>query len=166
MVSDLFNLRTQLGFYKAYHHNTVNVMIHSVFVPTIFVTSCMILDRIPVFNNWSLTDVLSIPFATYYIILHRVVGLMASALIMLILYYVKQRNTSLKLEAGIWFTSWLFQFIGHGVFEKRKPALLDNLVQSLVLAPYFIFFEFLFVLGFYSEIDDQLKRDLKESKDV
>jgi uncharacterized membrane protein YGL010W len=31
---------------------------------------------------------------------------------------------------GIQVFSWIAQFIGHGVFEKRSPALLDNLVQG------------------------------------
>jgi uncharacterized membrane protein YGL010W len=26
--------------------------------------------------------------------------------------------------------SWIVQFIGHGVFEGRAPALLDSLVQG------------------------------------
>jgi stalled ribosome alternative rescue factor ArfA len=33
--------------------------------------------------------------------------------------------------------SWIAQFVGHGKYEGRKPALLDNLVQALFLAPLF-----------------------------
>ena len=40
------------------------------------------------------------------------------------------------------------QFVGHGVFEGRKPALLDNLLQSLVLAPLFVWLEMLFFFGY------------------
>ena len=36
--------------------------------------------------------------------------------------------------------SWIAQFIGHGVFEKRAPAIKDNLAYAL-LAPFFITFE-------------------------
>lgn len=43
--------------------------------------------------------------------------------------------------------SWLAQFYGHGVHEGRAPALLDNLVQALVMAPGFVFMEALFGLG-------------------
>ncbi len=35
--------------------------------------------------------------------------------------------------------SWILQFVGHGVFEKRAPALLTSLFQSLVLGIYFLF---------------------------
>lgn len=33
--------------------------------------------------------------------------------------------------------AWIAQFVGHGVYEGRAPALLDNLLQALVLAPFF-----------------------------
>ena len=36
--------------------------------------------------------------------------------------------------------SWIAQFIGHGVFEKRAPAIKDNVTYAL-LAPFFITFE-------------------------
>lgn len=36
---------------------------------------------------------------------------------------------------------------GHYIFEGRKPALLDSLVQAFAVAPLFVFFELLFLLG-------------------
>lgn len=58
--------------------------------------------------------------------------------------------------------SWILQFIGHGKYEGRKPALLDNLVQALFLAPLFVWYEILFKLGFYK----QLKRDVEAAIEV
>ena len=48
------------------------------------------------------------------------------------------------------------QFIGHGKFEGRKPALLDNLVQALFLAPLFVWYEVLFKLGFYKNLKKEV----------
>ena len=45
---------------------------------------------------------------------------------------------------GVHCIAWIFQFIGHGVFERRKPALLDSLVQALVLAPLFVWLHLFF----------------------
>ena len=45
--------------------------------------------------------------------------------------------------------AWIVQFIGHGVFEGRAPALLDNLVQALLLAPLFVWMEALFIFFNY-----------------
>lgn len=47
---------------------------------------------------------------------------------------------------------WIAQFIGHGVFEGRKPALIDNLVQALLLAPFFVWMEILFYFGYRPEL--------------
>ena len=44
---------------------------------------------------------------------------------------------------------WTMQFIGHGVFEKRAPALIDNLVQALMMAPYFVLLEILHKFAAY-----------------
>jgi 2-hydroxy fatty acid dioxygenase len=33
------------------------------------------------------------------------------------------------------------QFVGHGVFEGRQPALLDNLFQAFFMAPIFVLLE-------------------------
>jgi uncharacterized membrane protein YGL010W len=44
--------------------------------------------------------------------------------------------------------AWIAQFVGHGVFEGRAPALLDNLVQAFFLAPFFVWLEVLFYFGY------------------
>lgn len=44
--------------------------------------------------------------------------------------------------------SWFAQFIGHGCFERRAPALKDNLLQALFLAPLFVWLEILFACGY------------------
>lgn len=53
---------------------------------------------------------------------------------------------------GIHVVTWLLQFIGHGAFERRAPALLDNLVQALLLAPLFVWMEILFFFGYRPEL--------------
>jgi uncharacterized membrane protein YGL010W len=52
--------------------------------------------------------------------------------------------------------SWIAQFVGHGRFEGRKPALVDNLVQALFLAPMFVWYEVLFKLGFYKKLQAEV----------
>lgn len=64
--------------------------------------------------------------------------------------------------------SWIAQFIGHGVFEGRAPALFDNLVQAFVLAPFFVFMEFLFKFGYRPElqrrVNDAVEKEIKRVK--
>ena len=67
-----------------------------------------------------------------------------------------------KYSASIHIISWILQFIGHGKFEGRAPALLDNLVQALFLAPLFVWFEVLFKLGYRPELKKRLEEGLQK----
>ena len=65
---------------------------------------------------------------------------------------------------GVHVASWLAQFVGHGVFEGRAPALLDNLVQAVFLAPFFVWMEILFMLGYRPELKTRI--DAKVEQEV
>lgn len=70
-----------------------------------------------------------------------------------------------SLATLLFVVGWLVQFVGHGVFEQRAPALLDNLVQALVLAPFFVVFEIAHFLGFRKDVMDRVdKKVLPEIK--
>jgi hypothetical protein len=45
---------------------------------------------------------------------------------------------------------------GHGVFEGRKPALLDSVLQAFLDAPLFVWYEVAFACGY----DPSLKQEL------
>lgn len=38
-------------------------------------------------------------------------------------------------------SSWIWQILGHIIFEKNRPAFKDNLVQSFLMAPLFVLIE-------------------------
>ena len=63
---------------------------------------------------------------------------------------------------GIFVLSWIAQFIGHGVFEGRTPALLDNLVQALFLAPFFVWMEILFSIGYRPELKVRVDQSVQK----
>ena len=77
-------------------------------------------------------------------------------------YGAKANNWAL----GVHISSWLAQFVGHAVFEGRAPALLDNLVQALFLAPFFVWMEILFSIGYRPElksrIDEAVQREVQK----
>ncbi|GMM57813.1 Mpo1 protein [Maudiozyma humilis] len=170
MPGNLLDLRAQLRFYKLYHFQPVNVAIHSVFIPTILAMSAALLHRVPItflgIQGLTLTHILSVPYCAFYCALCLPTGLLASAILVLLNIALDKQwiHTSLQQEWTVFTAAWIAQFIGHGVFEKRRPALLDNLVQSLVLAPYFIMFELLFQFGFYEDLHQQLRSDVRTYK--
>ena len=57
------------------------------------------------------------------------------------------------------------QFVGHGVFEKRKPALMDNLFLT-INAPIFISLEIVYFLFGYrkEELNNFIKYITAEIK--
>jgi uncharacterized membrane protein YGL010W len=76
--------------------------------------------------------------------------------------YANHLSSTYGITATYWaigahVTSWVAQFVGHGAFEGRAPALLDNLLQALFLAPFFVWFEVLFRLGYRPELRARLE---------
>lgn len=57
---------------------------------------------------------------------------------------------------------WLLQFLGHGAFEGRAPALLDNLLQAVFLAPLFVWLELLFKLGYRPELQGRVEKAVRQ----
>lgn len=98
-----------------------------------------------------------------------VAGGFLAPLIMAGVAYSKHLTSSYGSNANYWalgihLTSWILQFIGHGVFERRAPALLDNLVQAFFLAPFFVWMEILFFFGYRPELQARVAKAVE--KDV
>lgn len=70
-------------------------------------------------------------------------------------------NTANKWAGAVHAFAWIAQFIGHGAFEGRAPALLDNLVQALFLAPFFVWMEILFFLGYRPELRSRVDKAIQ-----
>lgn len=66
-------------------------------------------------------------------------------------------NTT-KAAIALHIVCWLLQFLGHGKFEGRAPALLDNLFQAIFLAPLFVWLELLFMLGYRPELKKRVDK--------
>jgi len=171
----IFNLEQQIGFYAQYHNNKVNQLIHFFFVPTILWTVLVWcaqtgpLLQVPQLPPWlpaNLALFVGSTYVLYYIILEPVAGLLYAPFMGFMLYYA---NHVASIENIILYTlalhifSWIMQFVGHGVAEKRAPALLDNLFQALALAPLFVFLEFLFVCGYRKELANKIESDAKKN---
>jgi len=77
--------------------------------------------------------------------------------------YLRQQdpvgNTKIALVVHI--VCWLLQFIGHGKFEGRAPALLDNIFQAIFLAPLFVWLELLFMIGYRPELQKRVSKQVE-----
>jgi 2-hydroxy fatty acid dioxygenase len=61
--------------------------------------------------------------------------------------------------------AWYMQIHpGHAIFERKKPALLDSLVQAFAAAPLFVWLEVLFAFGYRSELQKRVSHKVKSNK--
>ncbi|BGP54363.1 hypothetical protein JCM8202_000796 [Rhodotorula sphaerocarpa] len=177
--SKRLDLEEQFVFYASYHTHHVNVLIHVLCVPTILFTALILTHGIPGGDKSLATiplDVLgyhfdldlTFPFlwaagnAAYFILLEPVAGALYAPILLGLghlsnVLYSTQHDTAMKVASWAFAASWVAQFVGHGKFEGRAPALLDSLLQSLVLAVFFVWLEVLFYLGYRPELFKRLQ---------
>lgn len=122
----------------------------------------------------NLAAAVAIVYSGFYILLEPVVGIVLLPIIFGWTAYSNHLTSTYSYNANaaaivVEIVAWILQFIGHGVFEGRAPALLDNLVQSLVLAPFFVFMEVLFKFGYRPELQKRVEvavaNEIKKFKD-
>jgi len=58
---------------------------------------------------------------------------------------------ALRPAAAAHVLAWLAQFYGHGVHERRAPALMQSVPQAFRVAPLFVLVEAAFALGLLAE---------------
>jgi len=109
----------------------------------------------------NLATLTSLGYAAYFIVLEPFAGLLYAPILLAMghwsnLIVNNSPDTYLRPALAIWTLSWIMQFIGHGHFEKRKPALIDNLFQSIVLAVFFVWIEALFFLGYRPKLANSI----------
>ena len=105
----------------------------------------------------------TIIYATLYVLMEPVAGGLLAPLLLGGTAYSNYLTSTYGSTANYWalglfVTSWIAQFVGHGVFEGRAPALFDNLVQAFFLAPFFVWMEVLFYFGYRPELKGRLDK--------
>lgn len=187
MGKGLFDLERHFAFYGAYHSNPVNVLIHVLFVWPIFYTSLVLFHFTPPIVHLPISFagvdgidlnfgfVAALFYGLFYLAMDRKAGFLA-ALLCILCWFGSDRlagrlgfSLAWKVVLASQLFCWTSQFIGHGVFEKRAPALLDNLSQALLMAPFFVLLEVLQSFfgyepypGFHAKVSAKIEADRKE----
>nr|POF12729.1 putative endoplasmic reticulum membrane protein c16e8.02 [Quercus suber] len=171
------NLERQLQFYGAYHHDPINIGIHITCVPVLLLTGILFGTNTPALAlpTWATVPYLPanagtiacVTYATLYILMEPVAGAMLAPLLLGGTAYVNHLTFAYGMKAnyiaiGVHVFSWLAQFVGHGIYEGRAPALLDNLVQAIFLAPFFVWLEVLFMFGYRPELKSRLDQAVQK----
>lgn len=106
-------------------------------------------------------------YSTLYLLLEPFAGFLLAAFCMsgcAFGNYLRSQHpeSTFKGALAVHVICWILQFVGHGAFEGRAPALLDNLVQAIFLAPMFVWLELLFMLGYRPELQARVGKKVEE----
>lgn len=124
------DIRSLFADYAAYHRTPGNKWFHRFGIPMIMLTLLGMLARVPVWQ-WITAGVLLIVVAeaVYFTLDWRLGALM---LIVSAIFYLAGAALPLSVDIAFFIIGWIFQFVGHSVYEHRQPAFLKNVLHLLV----------------------------------
>jgi uncharacterized membrane protein YGL010W len=152
--------KRQLSDYVTYHRDPKNCALHVFGIMFLFLAAVLPLSLWPVnvaSVQINMAAVMALPVLMYWLLLDAAVGagILCAAVLLLALATTIVNYTS---PVGIWSISAVlsvvgvaFQIIGHRVFERRQPALLDN-PSHLLLGPMFVMAKLYVALGFRRDL--------------
>lgn len=124
------DVRSLFADYAAYHQTAGNKAFHRLGIPLIMLTLLGMLARVPVVRPVDAAIVLLAIAEVIYLVLDR-----RLALLMLPIaagMYVLGAWMPFWLNVALFVLGWIFQFLGHSIYEKRQPAFLKNGLHLLV----------------------------------
>jgi uncharacterized membrane protein YGL010W len=152
--------KRQLADYVEYHRDPWNCAMHVFGIIALFFAAILPLSLVPIKAlgvQTTLAQIMVLPVLVYWLVLDAAIGaanlgaavvlLSAAALVashagITILWSI----TAILIVAGIG-----FQVVGHRVFERRQPALVDN-PSHLLLGPMFVMTKLFIALGFRRDL--------------
>jgi uncharacterized membrane protein YGL010W len=120
-----------LADYAAAHRTRGNVFCHTIGITLIVFGVLQMLGRIPIASQWTGAEILIAAAFAFYLSLDVPLAV-AVTLVALGLDLAAHRLADWRIGAAAFVAGWIFQGIGHAVYEKRSPAFLHNLVHLLV----------------------------------
>ena len=150
----------QLAMYTSYHRDGRNKATHFVGVPAIAVSLLLPPALVPVFAiggyGVTIAALFGLAVMVFWVVLDPPFGLATSLIFVPAVIFAEwlpaEGRSTVWILFGILFVGgWIIQLVGH-IFEGRKPALADNLLQVFI-APVFLVAEVAFALGLRQELE-------------
>ena len=152
--------KRQLADYVEYHRDPLNCAMHVFGIIALFFAAILPLSLVPIQAlgvHTTLAQIMVLPVLVYWLALDAAIGAAilgaAVALLSAAAFVVSHASTTVLwsvtvvlIVAGIG-----FQVIGHRVFERRQPALVDN-PSHLLLGPMFVMAKLFIALGFRRDL--------------
>jgi uncharacterized membrane protein YGL010W len=155
-------LEQEMALYAAYHRDPRNKATHFVGVPMIMLAILVPLSwlRLEVAGfEVTVAMLLAAAVLAYYFILDLALAAAMLAVLAVLIWLAELISAGSAALGWTWFGvlfvgGWILQLVGH-VFEGRRPALVDNVLQIFV-APIFLMAEIFFALGYKPELRRRL----------
>jgi uncharacterized membrane protein YGL010W len=124
------DIRALFADYASHHQTKGNKVFHRLGIPMIMLTLIGMLVRVPVYGPVNVAMLLIAVAEVVYLMLEwrLAVVMLAVSVVM----YFAGAWLPLWLNVALFVLGWIFQFIGHSVYEKKSPAFLTNILHLLV----------------------------------
>jgi uncharacterized membrane protein YGL010W len=133
------DIRASFADYASYHQTKGNKWFHRVGIPLIMLTALGMLARVGIVTIRNVRidgGMLLIALAViYYLTLEW--RLAIPMLIVSIAFYLLGVWMPMSWNVTLFILGWIFQFIGHSVYEHKQPAFCRN-VMHLLIGPLWI----------------------------
>jgi len=129
--------------YASYHRTKGNKAFHRIGIPLIMLSLLGMLARVHGAARWSLDaggigGVHALDAATLLIVVATIYyffvewRLAIPMFFVSVVFYVIGAKLPMWINVALFIVGWIFQFIGHSVYEHRQPAFLRNFVHLLI----------------------------------
>lgn len=120
-----------LADYADGHRTRGNVACHVVGITLIVGGVLSMLGTLRIFGPWTAAELLIAAAFAYYLTLDVPLAFAVTAAAVAVDVLARWLG-DWRIGAAAFAAGWIFQAIGHGVYEKRSPAFLRNLVHLLI----------------------------------
>jgi len=133
--------------YEEHHRTAGNRTCHMIGIPFIIIGLLGLL-AIPIAHvgGWPIEVSLLLVILVAAVDIWLDVKLGALMLLSALLIYLGARMLVWQLSMALFIIGWVFQFLGHGAYEKRAPAFYKNAVH-LIVGPLWVLNHFVHVRG-------------------
>lgn len=123
------DIRALFADYASYHQTKGNKLFHRLGIPMIMLTLLGMLARVEI-GPVDAAIVLIAVTAVYYLMLDWRLG--AAMIAVSAGMYIAGAAIPMVVNVALFVLGWIFQGIGHSVYEKKQPAFFRNFVHLLI----------------------------------
>lgn len=120
--------------YRAYHKTAGNKVLHRIGIPLILFSLLGMLSQFDLFTlrgfTFDLGGLLIVLAGLFYLMVDSRMG-WAMIAVSTLLYWIAAA-VPLPAHVAMFTGGWILQFIGHGLYERNRPAFVRNFAHLLV----------------------------------